>query len=70
MQPYDRYHFNKEMEKQEKRDKWRLASGVLEFAGVVLGVACILVLLALLFSLISWLRQDIAATFTIMLDRF
>ena len=70
MQPYDRYHYEKEMEKQEKRDRWRMASGVIEFAGVVVGAALILVLLALLFSLLSWLKQDVASTFTIMLERF
>ncbi len=70
MQPFDRYHYEKEMEKQEKRDRWRMACGVFEFAGVVVGAVLILVLLALLFSLLSWLRQDISSTFTIMLERF
>ena len=37
---------------------------------MVLGVVCIFVLLALLFSLITWLDQDIASTFSILRTRF
>ena len=43
---------------------------MLEFAGVVAGVICILVLLALLFSLISWLSQDISGTFAVLRTHF
>ena len=37
---------------------------MMEFMGVVLGVVCIFVLLALLFSLISWLLNDLPARFS------
>ena len=47
-----------------------MAAKMMEFMGVVLGVVCIFVLLALLFSLLSWLRQDIASTFSILRTRF
>ena len=64
------YWQKKQMEWEERRDRLKVAAGVLEFAGVVLGVVCILLLLALLFSLITWLNQDISATFAILRTRF
>lgn len=64
------YHLRKQWEKEEKRDRFRMAAGMLEFAGVVAGVISILVLLALLFSLISWLSQDISGTFAVLRTRF
>lgn len=64
------YFRHKEWERQEKRDHLRVAAGVMEFLGVVLGVVCILVLLALLFSLVTWLSQDIGSTFAILRTRF
>ena len=66
----EEYEQRKEWERQEKQDQFRMASKMLEFMGVVLGVVCIFVLLALLFSLINWLRQDIASTFSILRTRF
>lgn len=71
MQPdHNDYFQRKEWERQEKRDHFKVAAGVMNFLGVVLGVVSILVLAALLFSLLSWLRQDIASNFTIMRTHF
>ena len=71
MQPNrDQYEQRKEWERQDRQDHFRVAAGVMEFLGVVLGVVSILVLLALLFSLLSWLKQDIAGTFSILRTRF
>ena len=71
MQPSrQEYEQRKELERQEKLDHFRVASKMMEFMGVVLGVVCIFVLLALLFSLLSWLRQDVASTFSILKTRF
>ena len=64
------YEQRKEWERQERQEHFRMASKMLEFLGVVLGVVCIFVLLALLFSLITWLDQDIASTFSILRTRF
>ena len=66
----EEYEQRREWERQEKLDHFRVASKMLEFVGVVLGVVCIFVLLALLFSLITWLDQDIASTFSILRTRF
>jgi len=64
------YFQRKEWERREKQDHFKVAAGVMNFLGVVLGVVSILVLAALLISLLSWLGQDIASTFTILRTRF
>lgn len=71
MQPDEnRYWQRKREEWEERRDRFKVAAGVMEFAGVVAGVICILMLLALLFSLVNWLNQDVSATFAILRTRF
>lgn len=64
------YFQRKERERQERRDRFKVAAGMMNFLSVVLGVISILVLAALLFSLLSWLGQDISANFTILRTRF
>ena len=66
----DAYEQKKEWERLEKQDRFRMAAGMTEFLGVVLGVIVILVLLALIFSLVSWLTQDVSSTFSILRTRF
>ena len=71
MQP-DRqeYENRKEWERQEKEDHFRVAAKMMEFVGVVLGIVSIFILLALLFSLPSWLNDDISRTFSTLRVRF
>lgn len=69
MQHYERYRQDRQLEQYERRDRWHMASDVAEFVGVVLGVVVILGLLALLFSLVSWLNQDIRSTFALLSDQ-
>ena len=49
-----------------RRSNWRLAAGLADFAGIIVGTAAILVLVALLISLINWLINDVSQTFTLM----
>ena len=56
-------------EQEEKRERLSLLYKMLDFFGVVLGMICIFVLLALLFSLISWLTDDISSTVSIIRTR-
>jgi len=71
MEPKEQeYERMREWERRERQDHYRVAARMLEFFGVVLGIGCIFVLLALLFSLISWLGQDVANTFSILRTRF
>ena len=66
----EQYRLKKKMEFLERQNHFRMASGMLEFLGVLLGVMCIFILCALLFSLINWLRQDISSTFAIFQSHF
>ncbi len=68
-QDQDPYFLRKQWEKEDRQDRYRIIAGILEFLGVIVGVACIVVLLALLFSLVSWLNQDISSTFAILRTR-
>ena len=68
--PRNAYEQKKEGELQEKQDRFRMAAGMTEFLGVVLGIAVILVLLALLFSLLNWLVQDYYSNFSTFSSRF
>ncbi len=63
-------NFHRDWEAQEKRDRYRVAAGMMNFLGVVVGIASIFLILALLFSLLSWLSQDISSTFAILRTRF
>ena len=64
------YHLRKKWEKEDKQDRYKVAAGVMEFVGVVAGVVCILLLLALLMSLLSWLNRDISSTFATLRTHF
>ena len=64
------YHLRKQWEKEDKQDRYKVAAGVMEFLGVVAGVICILLLIALLMSLITWLGKDISSTFATLRAHF
>lgn len=48
-----------------KQNKWRMLAGVGDFFGVLAGTVVILLLLALLISLITWVQADISQSFTL-----
>ena len=56
-------------DEEERRERWQVVSGVLEFVGVIVGAVAILLLLAILISLVSWLVQDVRGTFAILFSR-
>lgn len=67
MQPNrQEYELKKELEREQKQDRFRLAAGMMEFLGVALGIVGILALIALLISLISWLSQNVSDTFSLL----
>lgn len=66
----ERYDLKKKLEALEKQNNYRLWVGMLDFFGVVVGIACCLVLVALLFSLLSWLKQDISSALAIFQSHF
>lgn len=56
---------DREERRARRRDKMRVAAGVSDFFGVILGTVCILALIALLVSLLNWLHADIAQNFAL-----
>ena len=63
------YEQRMKWKREERRERFSLVYKMLDFLGVVLGTICIFVLLALLFSLISWLSEDVAGTFSVLRTR-
>ncbi len=49
-----------------RRSRWQLIAGLMDFAGVILGTAAILVLVALLVSLLNWLVSDVSQSFILL----
>lgn len=64
------YYIRKEEERQERLDRLRLTAGLLEFLGVVAGVAAIFVLILLIVSLLNWLWRDLSGIFSVVLSIF
>lgn len=64
------YELRKKWEKEDKQDHYKVAAGVMDFVGVVAGVLCILLLIALLMSLLDWLNKDISSTFATLRAHF
>ena len=52
-----------------RRSHWRVLANVGDFAGVIIGTAAILILIALLISLVHWVRSDITQSFTLWQTR-
>lgn len=61
---YDEY-FTEEERLEARRMKWRMLAGVGDFFGVLAGTVAILLLVALLISLITWVQADISQSFTL-----
>ena len=69
-EPQEDYFIRKEEERQEKLDRMRLTAGILEFLGVVAGIAAIFVLVLLIASLIHWLWRDLSGIFSVIISIF
>ncbi|MDO5435519.1 MAG: hypothetical protein Q4G19_04040 [Clostridia bacterium] len=57
--------FTEEEEEELRHDRYRLVSGLGNLAAIVIGCVIILIMIALLFSLLSWLQNDVSHTFTL-----
>ena len=60
----------RKMEEVERQNRDRMVSGIGNLMGVMVALAVILLLSALLFSLIKWLRQDMRSVFSVLIDSF
>ena len=69
-EPQEDYYIRKEEERQERLDRLRLTAGLLEFLGVVAGIAAVFVLILLIVSLVNWLWNDLSDTFSIVFSIF
>lgn len=65
----DEAYLTDEEREELRRSNWKLLANLADFAGVILGTAAILVIVALLMSLINWLSEDIGQTFTLWQGR-
>ncbi len=54
--------------KQKSRIGYRVAAGVMDVFGAAAAALAIVVLMLMLGSLVSWLRQDLAVTFADLSD--
>ena len=61
---------SREEAEEERRGRWRMTEGMLNFLAVVVGAILIVLLTALLFSMINWLLNDVNTTFSVLKSRF
>ena len=52
-----------------RRTRWRVLANLSDFIGVIAGTAVILLLIALIISLVHWVRSDITQSFTLWQTR-
>ncbi|MBQ7846612.1 MAG: hypothetical protein IJ392_10765 [Clostridia bacterium] len=62
---YDEEYLTEEERREARQMRWKLMAGVGDFIGVLAGTVVILLLVALLVSLITWVQADISQTFTL-----
>ena len=60
----------RKMEEVERQNRDRMVSGIGNLIGVMVALTVILLLSALLFSLVKWLRQDMRSVFSVLIDSF
>ena len=52
-----------------RRDRWHVLANLGDFIGTIAGTAVILVLIALIITLVHWVRSDITQSFTLWQTR-
>ena len=52
-----------------RRERWHVFASLGDFIGVIVGTALILVLIALIITLVHWVRSDITQSFTLWQTR-
>ena len=66
MQQYDPYQEEEALRRLDKRERWRMISQIGQLAALVIGILLLFALLALLFSMISFARQNISSLLSTM----
>ena len=63
---YDEDCLTEEEQNDLRRYRFRMAAGLLDFLSVVAGTVVILLLVALLVNIVTWLQADIDQMFTLL----
>ena len=63
---YDEDYLTEEEQNDLRRYRFRMAAGLLDFLSVVAGAVVILLLVALLVNIVTWLQADIDQMFTLL----
>lgn len=66
MQQYDSYQEEEALRRLDKRERWRMISQIGQLAALVIGILLLFALLALLFSMITFARQNISSLLSTM----
>ena len=66
MQQYDPYQEEEALRRLDKRERWRMISQIGQLAALVIGILLLFALLALLFSMITFARQNISSLLSAM----
>ncbi len=66
MQQYDPYQEEEALRRLDKRERWRMISQIGQLAALVIGILLLFALLALLFSMITFARQNISSLLSTM----
>ena len=78
-EPYDEYPEDEDLDnepltpeekKMLRKGRFRVAAGIFDFFSVIAGTVVILIFIALLVSLITWLQSDFDQTFTLITRTF
>lgn len=63
---YDDEYLTEEEWNDLRRHRFRMAAGLFDFLGVVAGTVVILLLVALLVNIVTWLQADMDQMFTLL----
>ena len=66
MQQYDPYQEEEALRRLDKRERWRMISQIGQLAALVIGILLLFALLALLFSMITFARQNLSSLLSTM----
>ena len=59
-------YMTEEERREMRRFRFQMAAGLMDFLSVIAGTVVILLLIALLINLVTWLQADIDQTFTLL----
>lgn len=69
LEPEDEELLTDEEKAALRRTRWQVLANLGDFIGVIAGTAVILILIALLITLVHWVRSDITHSFTLWQTR-